>query len=67
MSLLRIGRRKEQRREDEYAASAVDIKVEEFNGGADHACEQHLRRRVDGPIDYQVVLCHQIDVIKSWL
>jgi hypothetical protein len=62
-----IGRWKEQRRKDEYCGSAVDIKIEEFNRGADHAREQHLPRCVNGPLDNHGVLGHPIDVIKSWL
>ena len=41
---------KEQGGEDEHRCGAVDVEVEELDGGADHAGEQHVPRRVDGAI-----------------
>ena len=44
----RIGRWKEQPREDEDRRGRVDVEVEELDGGADQAREQDLRGCVDG-------------------
>ena len=42
-----IGGREEQFGKNEHGGRCVDIEVEELDGGADHAGEQHLARGVD--------------------
>src|SRR5262249_2157709 len=47
----RIGRRKEQPREDEDGCGGIDVEVEELDSGADETCKQHLSGAVHDSID----------------
>jgi hypothetical protein len=42
----RVPGREEQLREHQHRGGGVDVEVEEFDGGADQACEQDGRRLV---------------------
>ncbi len=43
----RVGRRKEQPGKNEHCRGRVNVEIEELDGGADEAGEQHLARRID--------------------
>ena len=45
-----VGRGKKEPREREDRRRCIDIKVEELDGGPDHACEEHLTGRVGGSL-----------------
>ncbi len=55
----RIGRWKEQAGKHEHRRSRVNIEIEELDGRADQAGEQHLARRVDRLVSHGLYHAHQ--------
>ena len=62
----RVGRGKEQLGKYEHRRGRVDVEVEELDGGADEAGEQHLAGAVHGQAGAGAILANR-DVDAGWL